>query len=269
MPDADAMDALVAVTTTMVPEAGGTRRPEIALYAIYVGVLERLGLTSVLLTPAHSPRSIQLLLRRCSGLVLSGGEDIDPSRYGEDAIPQLGMVTPARDAMEIAALGLALERRLPILGICRGMQLMNVFFGGTLYQDLDTQRPGELLHRQTEPWGARSHAVKVAPDSQLCEILGSEDLVINSFHHQAVKDLAPTLRAVAMTADGVVEAVELKTHPWIMGVQWHPERHEASAQSTDPDRRLLAAFRQAVVERAGRAVAERAPAPAEEGATAS
>lgn len=251
------MDALVAVTTTMIPEAGGSQRPEIALYAVYVGVLERLGLTSALITPAHSPRSVQLLLRRCSGLVLTGGEDVDPSRYGEDAVPELGMVNPARDAMEIAALGLALERRLPVLGICRGMQLMNVFFGGTLYQDLDTQRPGELAHRQVEPWGARTHQVKVEADSQLAAIVGTEELLINSFHHQGVKDLAPTLRAVAFTTDGLVEAVELKAHPWIVGVQWHPERYEASATHTDPDRRLLAAFRQAVVARSEQSIRER------------
>lgn len=243
------MGPLVGVTTTLVPESGTWRRPEIALYAVYVAALEQLGLTSVLITPAHSPRSVKALIEQCHGLVLTGGEDVDPSRYGEDPLPELGMVNPARDEMEMTALGLALEHRIPVLGICRGCQVLNVYFGGTLYQDLDTQRPGELRHRQSEPWGLRTHHVTVEPDSRLSRLLELEEMLINSYHHQAIKDVAPGLVVVAKAADGLIEAVESTSGEWIIGVQWHPERHEATAPETDPDRMLFEGFRMAVVER--------------------
>src|SRR5690606_16287052 len=182
------MVPLTAITATIVPEAGVYRRPEIALYAVYVSVLERQGLAAVMLTPAHSRRSCEELLRRCHGLVLSGGEDLDPARYGERALPRLGTVNPARDEMEFAALEIALERRIPVLGICRGLQLLNVFFGGTLYQDVGTQYPGALRHVQEEAWGLHSHEARIVESSRLAAIVGSTRIRINSFHHQAIKD---------------------------------------------------------------------------------
>jgi len=241
---------LTAITATIVPEAGVFRRPEIALYAVYVSVLERQDLASVMLTPAHSRRSCQELVRRCHGLVLSGGEDLDPARYGERALPVLGTVNPARDEMEFGVLEVALERRIPVLGICRGLQLLNVYFGGTLYQDVETQRPGALPPRQEEAWGPHSHAASIEETSRLAGIVGGTRIRINSFHHQAIKGLAPGLVEVARADDGLIEAVEARDYPWVLGVQWHPERHEAKAPEADPDRRLLAAFADAVRERA-------------------
>lgn len=243
------MVPLTAITATIIPEAGVFRRPEIALYAVYVSVLEQQELAAVMLTPAHSGRSCRELLRHCHGLVLSGGEDVDPARYGERAMPQLGTVNPARDEMELAVLEQALERRLPVLGICRGHQLLNVYFGGTLYQDVETQWPGALRHRQ-EAWGLHSQEALIVETSRLAEIVGGTRIRINSFHHQAIKDLAPGLAVAARAEDGLIEAVEARDHPWVIGVQWHPERHEAKAPEADPDRRLLAAFADAVRARA-------------------
>jgi putative glutamine amidotransferase len=243
------MTPLTAITATITPEAGEYRRPQIALYAVYVSVLERQGLASVMLTPAHSQASCVALLRHCHGLVLSGGEDVDPARYGERARPGLGPVNPARDEMELAVLQAALERRIPVLGICRGMQLLNVYLGGTLYQDLPTERPDALGHRQ-EAWGLHAHEARIVEGSRLATIVGSTRIRTNSFHHQAIKDLAPGLVEVARTDDGLIEAVEAPDYPWVMGVQWHPERHEAKAPEADPDRRLLAAFAEAVRARA-------------------
>ncbi len=253
------MRPLVAVTSTIVPEAGPYRRPEIALYAIYVHVLERIGLASLLVTPAHALRSLPVLLDRCDGLILTGGEDVDPARYGEAPLPGLGIVKPERDRVELATLKLALDRRLPVLAICRGCQLLNVCCGGTLYQDLPTQRPGTaLMHRQAEAWERRTHLARIAPGSRLESIVGSAELLINSFHHQGIKDVGAGLEVVAWAEDGTIEAIEARDHPWTLGVQWHPERHEAAAPARDPDRRLLLAFRDAVrshAEGEGRAAA--------------
>lgn len=235
------------MTTTVVPEAGPYRRPQLVLYDIYQRVLESFGLACILITPAHSIRSLPRLLDLCDGLVLTGGEDIDPECYGEDPIPGLGIVNPPRDRTEMATLRLALDRELPILGICRGCQLINVAFGGTLYQDLPSQRPGPLTHTQEEPWEQRTHYVRVLEGSLLQNVVGSNELMINSFHHQGVKDLAPGLRMTALAEDGTIEAVESRSYPgWLLGVQWHPERYEASAPETDPDRRIFMAFRNAV-----------------------
>lgn len=239
-----AMRPLVAITTTISTETGPFRRLQVALYALYVEVLERHGMATVLLTPSHSKSSIASLLDNCQGLVLSGGEDIDPALYGEAPLPGLGVTNPARDEAELQVLELALERELPILAICRGCQLANVYFGGTLYQDLALHRPGTLLeHGQEEPWARRTHLVSIDPDSELARITGSEELLINSFHHQGIKRVGEGLRVVAEAEDGTIEAVERPDSPaWFLGVQWHPERYEASAPVTHPDRRIIQAF---------------------------
>jgi putative glutamine amidotransferase len=241
---------LVALTTTSVAQGGTHARPQILLYSAYIRALEVHGLAPLLVTPHHAAGSVHALLERCCGLVLSGGEDVDPLRYGEQPHPLLETVTPERDEMEWTALGIALERGLPVFAICRGVQLLNVFFGGTLYQDIGAQYPTQLRHAQDEPWGERSHRVTVDDDSLLRRIVGTDTLLINSFHHQAIKDVAPALRVTAVAEDGLIECVEATQHPWVIGVQWHPERHEARAPESDPDRRLFAAFRDAVTERA-------------------
>jgi putative glutamine amidotransferase len=241
---------LVAVTTTSVP-GGPYRRPQVALYSNYVEALERVGLPAVLLTPAHTPGSLEVLLERCAGLVLTGGEDVEPARYGEAASPHLGAVNPERDAMEFHALDVATALELPVFGICRGCQLLNVFHGGTLYQDLMTELPSELRHEQLEDWGHRTHHVRLRPESQLEDALGTRELFINSYHHQAVKKLGDGLQIVALAEDDVVEGIESLRAPWVLGVQWHPERYEAASPDAEPDRRLLLSFADAVRARAG------------------
>ena len=233
----------VTLTTSLNPEGGGHRQPQVVLYASYIRVLNRVGLTSVLATPAHDGDDIEALLDVSHGLVLSGGEDIEPSRYGEDPVPELGEVNPVRDAMEWRAVDGALERGLPILGICRGLQLLNVYFGGSLYQDLPTQYDDTLDHEQSAPWGHHHHKVRCTEGSRLHEALADcEPLEINSYHHQAVKELAPVLECTAKAADGLVEGVESTEHDWVVGVQWHPERHEAQAPADDPNIRVMKAF---------------------------
>ena len=155
------------------------------------------------------------------GLVLTGGEDVAPDRYGATPHPRLGDVDPVRDAAELALIAAARSRRLPILAMCRGIQILNVALGGTLYQDLDSERPSLVPHSDE----TTQHAVRVAAGSLLERTLGMRSATVNSRHHQAIRDLAPCLKAVAWADDGVIEAAEPAdaNAAWMVAVQWHPE----------------------------------------------
>ncbi len=238
------MTPLIGVTTTLrtPPTARG---PQVLLNAGYVEAVERPGATALLLSPAHGLDSLNRILDTVHGLVLTGGEDVDPARYGQPPHPALSTVTPERDEMEFAVLAGALERGLPVLAICRGIQLLNVALGGTLYQDLPAERPDSIIvHEQDAPVDQRWHAARVEEGSALHHIFGASELFINSFHHQAIRSLAPPLRATVWAEDGLIEGVESTAHPWVIGVQWHPERGEAELahDKRDPDRRLFWEF---------------------------
>ncbi|HET6229910.1 MAG TPA: gamma-glutamyl-gamma-aminobutyrate hydrolase family protein [Longimicrobiaceae bacterium] len=237
------MRPLIAVTTSMGP-GGSHQLPHVTLNVQYVTAVEEPGGTALPLTPAHNPQSIERVIDAAHGLLLSGGEDVDPALYGQEPHPELGSVNPPRDTMEMAALQAALRRGIPVLAICRGVQLLNVALGGTLIQDLGSQRPGPLVHEQEAPVLHRWHSATVRLESGLHSIFGRTELFINSFHHQAIDRVAPGLEATAWAEDGIVEGVEGRGHPWMYGVQWHPERGEAEivGDKRDPDRRLLWAF---------------------------
>ena len=169
----------------------------------------------------------EAIVDRLDGLLLSGGSDLDPSYYGEEPVPELGVTIPERDAFEMVLLRHALEREIPVLGICRGLQIMNVVLGGTLYQDLPSQfiTDGLIAHRQQSPKWQWTHQVEVSDRSKIATIMETSDLRVNSYHHQAIKDLAGDLVAVAHASDGVIEAVESSdlSKRWLIGVQWHAE----------------------------------------------
>jgi putative glutamine amidotransferase len=153
--------------------------------------------------------------------VLTGGEDVEPARYGAAPHPKLENTDPDRDAAELALIAAALRRRLPILAICRGIQILNVALGGTLYQDLASERPGPIAHAGD----ATRHGVRIEAGSLLERTLGARTATVNSRHHQAIRDVAPRLRAAAWAEDGVIEAAEPADPraPWTLAVQWHPE----------------------------------------------
>lgn len=211
------MTPAVAVTA---PRRLVDGRERVTLNTTYVRALEGAGLVPLAVPTMLTPERAAAALHGVRGLVLTGGEDVAPERYGATPHPRLGAVDPVRDAAELALIAAARARRLPILAICRGIQILNVALGGTLYQDLDSERPGPVSHA-----GETDHDVRVEPGSLLERTLGVRSATVNSRHHQAIRDLAPGLRAVAWAADGVIEGAEPAdaSLPWTVAVQWHPE----------------------------------------------
>jgi putative glutamine amidotransferase len=206
----------------------------------YLHAVQQAGGVPVVLPPQLSAASLGRLVRGLDGLLLTGGGDIDPAVFGEAPHPSVLEVAPARDTFELSAVRIALERRLPVLAICRGAQLVNVALGGTLFQDVASDPGTPLQHSQEEPRGRPTHAVQVKAGSRLAETLGTDELEVNSMHHQAVKTLGAGLVAVAWSPDQIVEGIELTdSSRLVLGVQWHPEELVAHSE---PARRLFAAL---------------------------
>ena len=189
----------------------------------YVLAVERSGAVPLILPPTFDA-DIDAFFGLVDGLILTGGVDIDPQLYGENSIPLQGSIDPLRDSFEVELTKKALEKRMPIFAICRGVQMLNVAAGGSLYQDVNSQVKGSLKHRQQAPTYYPSHKVRLEESSRLHGIFGKTSVGVNSFHHQAVKDVAPGFRATAWADDGLVEAIEWEGSEYILGVQWHPER---------------------------------------------
>lgn len=173
---------------------------------------------------AQDEDSLERIFGAVQGLALSGGPDIHPRRYGEEPTAGLGEVDEFLDLMEFMAVRLAFEKDLPVLGICRGIQALNVALGGTLYQDIPSQAPDGICHTPKTDKAATTHTVSIAAGSRLRRIMGRSEIRVNGKHHQAVRDPAPGLSAAARARDGVVEAVERPQRRWIVGVQWRPPR---------------------------------------------
>ena len=189
----------------------------------YLEAIELAGGAPVVLPLTRNTAVLEAVLSQCSGILFTGGHDIDPVLYGQEMLSQCGELSPLRDMMEGWMLDWALEREIPILAICRGMQLLNVHLGGTLYQDLPTQRKKVFNHSQEPPYEAASHTVLVAKDSFLSQFTGWGPLQVNSLHHQAVDRVAPGMIVEACSIDGVVESIRLPDKPFVLGIQWHPE----------------------------------------------
>jgi putative glutamine amidotransferase len=192
----------------------------------YVDAIVRAGGAPVLLPPLEDATTLRGLYERLDGVVFSGGGDIDPIHYGHHSHEKLGMIDPLRDGAEIPMARWAIEDGKPILGICRGLQVINVAMGGTLFQDIPSQIATELHHNASyehEDWTYLAHELTLAPDSQLAQLLGTEQMLVNSLHHQSLRTVADGLRPVAWAPDGVVEAVESRSEQFIIGVQCHPE----------------------------------------------
>ncbi len=189
----------------------------------YINAVERAGGFPVPLMffRQESARTAMGMIR---GLILSGGGDVDPYFFGEEPLSGCGEISPLRDKMELELTKLALEAKMPILGICRGAQVLNIALGGDIFQDLSLKKGPLLEHMQKAPTYHPFHRLTIIGGTRLSEILpGHTELRVNSFHHQAVGKLGEGLIISAYATDGVVEAVESTRHPFALGVQWHPE----------------------------------------------
>ena len=228
----------IAVTGVVRDWAG---QPRTGVNAAYVRSVVAAGGIPFIVSPLVGQTRAAELLEGMDGLLLSGGEDVDPALYREPAGPALGPLDRGRDLVEIALFARAREVGLPVLAVCRGLQLVNVALGGSLWQDLPSERPGTVEHAAGGARTARSHAVRVEPGSRLADALGRDRVSVNSFHHQGIKELAEGLAATAWADDGLVEGIEGVTDDhWLVGVQWHPE--EMHAERGAPDAGLFAAF---------------------------
>jgi putative glutamine amidotransferase len=208
----------------------------------YIEAVLGAGGLPVLIPLSMTGDDLRALYARLDGVLLPGGGDIDPAYFNQARHPRLGDVDEERDRVELAFARYALEDGKPLLGVCRGMQVMNVALGGSLYQDLPSEYGGVLL-RHAHPVGEfprehLAHPVRVEEESRLARVLGSPIVQVNSRHHQAVKRVGEGLVATAHAPDGVIEGVEKPGHPFALGVQWHPENLQAMPEM----KRLFEAF---------------------------
>jgi len=191
--------------------------------------VEAAGGLPVLIPYFEKAETIESFLDLVGGLILAGGRDVDPRHYDELPHPRLKEIEPLRDSVELETIKKALERDMPILGICRGIQTLNVAAGGTLYQDISSFLSTHIDHSNLwelalDPKNAQNHhSIEIDPSSRLFEIIGEKSIVVNSYHHQSVKDVAPGFKVVAKAPDGIVEGMESLTHSFVLGVQCHIE----------------------------------------------
>ncbi|MDO4632694.1 MAG: gamma-glutamyl-gamma-aminobutyrate hydrolase family protein [Eubacteriales bacterium] len=205
----------------------------------YMKVLQLCNALPVMLPLSTDHSELDQLFAMCDGILLTGGHDVGPEVYGEAPKETCGVICKARDEMEIYLLRKAMNADLPVLGICRGIQLMNAALGGNLYQDLPTESESMIDHHMTAPYDRTAHTVKVLPDTLLADMIGSGIHEVNSYHHQAVKNLSPLAEVMAVSKDGLAEAISVKEQKFMMGVQWHPE---FSYESNPDSKKIVQAF---------------------------
>lgn len=215
--------ALIGITTSRT--LSNANYSLIAAPEAYVSAVQLAGGLPVLIPVGLDGSDLARLRRSLDGILLSGGGDVHPARFGGQPHPAINGVDEQRDELEIELVRLAAETGWPFFGICRGIQIINVALGGSLYTHLSDQLPGALRHdcypNMPRDWTA--HSVSIQPGSLLAQVTAGEELAVNSLHHQGIDRLAPGLESLAVSPDGLIEAVQLKGHPFGLGVQWHPE----------------------------------------------
>lgn len=205
----------------------------------YTRAIESAGGTPLLLPYTDKDESINAFVRICDGFLFTGGVDVNPSHFGEEKKHTCGNIQIYRDKLEFRAFEKIYPSGKPIMAICRGAQLVNVALGGTLYQDIPTEAPSNVPHRQSEPKNSPSHYVKIISGTPLWSSILKERACANSFHHQAIKVLGSGLRVMAVADDGIIEAVWSEEHEYLRAYQWHPER---LCETDEDNRRLFEEF---------------------------
>jgi len=213
-----------------------------AVISTYTRAVELAGGAPIAIPLQLTEETLSGIFAHLDGLLLAGGADVHPSEFGEEVAPFCGEIDRASDIVELNLLRWAMREQMPILGICRGLQMLNVAAGGTLYQDIAAQIPGALRHEhvQGDPHNRLAHSIEIEAQSRLARALGATRLAVNSQHHQAIKQVAPEWRVVARAPDGIVEGIESPNGQFVVGVQFHPE------WLVDDDARMVRLFKEFV-----------------------
>lgn len=216
---------VIGISTSVIVDQGGgfPGYERISVNKDYVSSVLSAGAVPIMIPMDASEENLRQTLELVDGVIFSGGHDIAPIRYQEEPHQKLQEICPERDAFDFLLYRLTKERKLPILGICRGFQLMNVSEGGKLYQDLSLKETESFKHSQGHGPSIPTHTVSIEAGSRLHEILGKEEIRVNSFHHQAVKSVSEKVAISGRALDEVIEAIEVKNYPFAVGVQFHPE----------------------------------------------
>lgn len=209
----------------------------------YVKMLEAAGAVPIIMPLTTNEGELDYFLKICGGFLLTGGHDVAPSVYGAEKSPLCGETNAERDRMDSYILKKAVAENKSVLGICRGIQLMNAAFGGTLYQDLPAEYGTRVNHHMSPPYSRAVHKVSIAERSLLKDVLGEEEIGVNSYHHQAVKTLSEAFDIAAVSEDGLIEGIFMPEKKFVLGVQWHPE---FSYLSDVNSRKIVKAFVESV-----------------------
>jgi putative glutamine amidotransferase len=255
-------DRPVIGINVIVSSREGSDYVSMSVGAAYVDAVVAAGGLPVLVPAVLSDEHLAHYVEMMDGFVLTGGADISPSRYGQDPHPTVSLLHPRREAFDFLFLERALATGKPVLGICLGMQQMNVLKGGSMIQDIPSQTTTTIDHRPSQPIGQHAHDIEVIPGTRLHALLGTTALRVNSLHHQAcIVSPESNIVVSALAPDGIVEAIELPDHPFALGVQWHPE----SLASEEPHLNLF----RALVEQAAETKRRRAEAATPNGTSVS
>jgi putative glutamine amidotransferase len=217
--------SVIGITCAEIQPDQPERPSRVGLNQSYIRAVSRAGAAALLIPHLPDEHRLRPIYDRLDGLLLSGGGDVDPAHYGERIHEKCRTLEPRRDEMELMLVNWAMDEGKPILALCRGIQLLNVAQGGSLYQDIEAQIQDAERHdwQHGYPRTYRAHIVTIAAGTRLAEIVEATEMPVNSLHHQALKRIAPGFIVTARAPDGIVEAMEAENHPFAIGIQWHPE----------------------------------------------